>query len=136
MEALPGAPPREQWINQKLAEHGYTVGGGGGGAVPGPGGNEDRDKAMGQLADAFSSMPRFREYLREGGLPVEKLMETMGGGARLAELEDAMTSNDPESIAILEKYVREAAGRMGVADISPEEIAQIIGGRKAVRPGR
>lgn len=134
-EPLPGAPPREQWINQRMAEAGFTAGGGEGGAVPGPGG-EQRQKGLAALADAFSSMPRLREWLREGGLPVEELMETMGGSARLLELENAMTRNDEQSMAVLEKHIREMAGRLGLADISPEEIAQIAGNRRHIPSGQ
>lgn len=134
-EPLPGAPDREEWIRGKMVESGFTIGGGAGGAIPGAP-NPQREKAMNALTDAFSSMPRLREWLREGGLPVETLMNSVGGGAKLNELENAMTGNDEQSMAVLEKHIREMAGRLGLADISPEEIAQIAGNRRHMPSGQ
>lgn len=130
-QAAPGAPARAQWVNEQMAAAGFTASGGAGGVIPPGGDNEERDKAKGALLDAFSSMPRLREYLREGGLPVEDLMETVGGGARLAELERGMLDGGPE----LEKHIRAMAGRVGIADITDEEVAEIAGNRQPVKSG-
>lgn len=128
-EPLPGAPAREEWVRAKMIEAGFVAGGGGGepGAIPPPGEpNPEREKALGFVAEAFSSREKWRETMRAAGLPVEDLMNSVSGGAMLNEVETAFVDGGEA----LDKHIRAAAARLGVADITDEELMAIKGGRQ------
>ena len=130
---LPGAPPREEWVRNKMIEAGFTIGGGGGGgAIPGAGEpNPERQKAMGALTDAFSSPQRWRETMRAGGLPVEDLANDPAGGAMWQEVEDGFAGDEEKLL----RHVKAAAARLGIADITDEEALAIVRNREVAPYG-